>query len=196
MQCIEFLGMSRAGKTTQKNFLYERLSNEGARVTSLGRPNISFSDFGSVAEFHWFMIEHFEEGIKSNQDSDFVILDRGFYDRQVLLDFDYANAVLSDSDYGSIKQLLSQRRGFVDRGFIFLVSPGESLKRWSAQRSEGLDYSHLNEGLDSGDNFKGLNWLYGSYSALSRERGLQVIDGLNSKEANFDKILEGLLINA
>jgi len=195
MVCIELLGMSRAGKTTQKNSLLEKLSQDGVSVVTLERPKIPFSEFESTYHFHDFLINYFNENTELNKDKDFIILDRGLHDRQVLLYFDYKNSSISHDEYSALSKKLKESKSYVDKGFVFMVSPEESIKRWEAQKKQGLDYSYLNEGLNTGDDLICLQGFHQSYSALLDNPALERIEGLNSIEHNLNIILEGLKEN-
>jgi len=190
MICLELLGMSRAGKTTQKGYLLKVLQREGHSVTTLERPKIPFSEFGSVHDFHDYLISFFDEKIGASQNTDFVVLDRGLYDRQVLLDFDYGIGAISGGEYHKLQQRLEGVLPRVDKGLVFMISPEESLRRWDAQRAQGLDYSYLNEGLDSGDNMEGLANLHQRYSSLLDNPILKRIDGRDLTDINSRKIME------
>ena len=192
MICLELLGMSRSGKTTQKKRLQDKLSEDGLNIVTLERPKIPFSEFDSLAEFHDFLINFFSEKINANQDKDVIILDRGLYDRQVLLDFDYSNFALSLQEYSQLRTKIQQSLPEISRGYVFMISPEESLMRWGAQKAQGLDYSHLNGGLNSGDTVEGLTRLYQIYQSFLYDPKLQEVEGLASKEGISRKILEGL----
>ena len=195
MVCIELLGMSRAGKTTQKNSLLEKLNQDGVSAVTLERPKIPFSEFKSTYHFHDFLINYFNENIESNKDKDFIILDRGLYDRQVLLDFDYKDSAISHDEYSILSKKLTEAKVHVDKGYVFMVSPEESIRRWEDQRAQGLDYSHLNKGLNAGDDLTGLQNFHQGYSALLDNPVLEKIEGLDSREYNLNKILGGLKTN-
>jgi len=195
MICLELLGMSRAGKTTQKNRLLERLSQKSMSVVTLERPKIAFSEFESLFLFHDFLIKYFNDGIKLNRYKDFIILDRGLYDRQVLLDFDYCSSTISPREYAILKQKLTEAMGQVDNGFVFMIPPEESIRRWGMQRKQGLDYSHLNNGLCTGDDLEGLRMLYQMYSLILEGPKLERIEGFNSREENLGNILKKIQEN-
>jgi len=192
MICLELLGMSRAGKTTQRKLLQERLALEGFKATTLERPKIPFSEFNSLVDFHDFLIDFFRRGISSCDGQDFVILDRGLYDRQILLDFDYDNSSLSPEEYSRLRAKIQNNLRLIKKGYVFMVSPEESLKRWIAQREAGLDYSSLNLGLNSGDTLDGLSRLYRGYLALLKDTKLQQISGIDSKETCTESLIRGI----
>lgn len=188
MICLELLGMSRAGKTTQRQMLSERLDSEGINATTVERPKVPFSKFKSLYHFHDHLIDFFGEEITKNQDKDVIILDRGANDRSVLLSLDYQDKAVSSSEYEKLNHKLQELASEIDVGFLFMVSPEESLRRWGAQKTSGLDFSHLNKGLPLWDNYGGLKRLYDAYTTLVDKPHMQLIDGSNSIDSNFNKI--------
>jgi thymidylate kinase len=195
MACLELLGMSRAGKTTQKGYLLKALQQEGYGVVTLERPKIPFSEFGSVHDFHSYLIDFFDEEIEANLKADFIILDRGLYDRQVLLDFDHGIGAISEGEYHQLRQRLESVLPRVDKGLVFMLSPEESLRRWESQKTQGLDYSYLNNGLDSGDDMVGLSNLHRRYASLLDNPQLEKIDGGDLIDVNSRKIMEHIRKN-
>ena len=192
MVCIELLGMSRAGKTTQKNGLLKKLNDEGVNAITIERPKIPFSSFGSIYDFHRFLFDYLRREIDANSDKELVILDRGIHDRGVLLDFDYRLGEISGTEYRSLKRDLVSAESYIDQGFVFMVSPEESIRRWSGQVEAGMDSSYLNTGLNTGDNLRELGWMHGKYESLLANSKLQKIDGARSIEENHRQIAEAI----
>ena len=178
MACIEIFGMSRSGKTTQINALVDTLNREELSSVVVGRPMVPFKEFSSVPSFHRHYLNHLVDAIEANRDKDFVILDRGVYDRAVLLDFDLENGSISAREYRKLRRELEQNIPKVDTGFLFMVSPEESLRRYVSQRAKGLDFSYLNTGLISGDEPKNLETLYQMYQELEGLPKIKTIDAL------------------
>jgi thymidylate kinase len=196
MICLELLGMSRAGKTTQKQMLSERLQSKGVDSTTIERPKIPFNKFNSLYHFHDYLIDFFNEEIDKNKNKDVIILDRGGNDRGVLLNLDYKSNTISSSDYNALNSKLQELIPKIDIGFLFIVPPKESLKRWHAQKTKGLDFSHLNKGLPSWDNYRNLKTLYNAYSSLIDNQHIQPINGLDTIDSNFNKIFRSITKNA
>lgn len=192
MICLELLGMSRAGKTTQRQMLSEKLSSEGISATTVERPKVPFSKFKSLYHFHDHLIDFFREEITKNQDKDVIILDRGANDRSVLLSLDYKDKTISSPEYEKLNRKLQELASEINTGFLFMVSPEESLKRWDAQKTSGLDFSHLNKGLPSWDNYRNLKRLHGAYATLANKPHIQLIDGSDPIDSNFNKIFRGI----
>lgn len=196
MICLELLGMSRAGKTTQRKMLSERLYSERIDTTIIERPTIPFDEFKSLYHFYDYLLDFSNEEIDKNQDKDVVILDRGANDRGVILNLDYQDNLISSLEYEKLNYKLQGLVPKIDMGFLFMVPPEESLRRREAQKISGLDFSYLNHGLPLWDNYENLTRLYNSYSSLLGEPRIRFIDGLRSIDSNFNEIFGSILKNA
>ena len=192
MICLELLGMSRAGKTTHKNKLVKLMDDNQIETIGLSRPKIPFSEFDSAYHFHRFLIDYYNQEIDKNKDKDLIIIDRGFYDRSILLHFDYEHGQISDSKYNLLNNELKSLRNKVDCGFVFMIDPRKSLVRLPLQRLKGRDYSYLNKGLIDGEDLKGLSRLYELYDNLLKETTLKRIEGTNPIKINSNRIIEGV----
>lgn len=186
---LELLGMSRAGKTTQKQLLKKELDSEGSDVSMIERPKIPFSKFNSLYHFHNYLVNYFGRELEKNQDRDFVIVDRGAHDRQVLLELDYQDGNLSRREYGALSSDLRRISAKTNLGFLLMVSPEESISRWESQKEKGLDFSHLNKGLPSWDNYRDLKRLHDAYLPLVDNSKIRYVNGKDSVETNLHKIL-------
>jgi len=195
MQCIELLGMSRAGKTTQIEAITADLERQGLKTKVVGRPKVPFSTFGSPAEFHRHYLNYLFQNVAHAGSNDVVLLDRGFYDRVVLSQFDYEQGFLSGEEYAQIRQIVETGSALVGRGFLLLLSPEESLRRFVAQRKQGLDFSYLNKGMVDCDEPQNLEILYEKYKQLSGDPRLETIDANQSAEKTTRAILWSLKKN-
>ncbi|MHA1876047.1 MAG: hypothetical protein ACTSUC_06360 [Promethearchaeota archaeon] len=189
---IEFLGMSRAGKTTQIRRLTEILECRKLDVSLWTRPKVKFKDFKSPADFHQFIIEDMIKKYESNG-SDILIYDRGFYDRYALLEFDYKNKEISlDVKEDLQSYVLNMNKN--DHSFLFLVGPNLSLIRWKSQKKEGLDSSNLNKGMKTGDHLRGLKNLFSIYTKIMPNimKNYDFIFGESPLDKNSEKIINAL----
>src|SRR3989338_6783651 len=86
MKVIELFGMSRAGKTTQIRALSDRLRKIGLNFTSF-KPKTTFRESGGLERFHIQMYRDMQTAYRLGLTTglDFLIFDRGFNDRLVLL---------------------------------------------------------------------------------------------------------------
>ena len=99
---------------------------------------------------------------------DFLVYDRGFYDRIALLSADAGNGRV-DLEYARNMILhLNGKRGAVDVPLMFIVSPKISLDRWDGQRKKGMDSTAMNLGLNTMDDLQGLNYLEAIYLDIGK----------------------------
>lgn len=187
---LELLGMSRAGKTTQKQMLKEEFSLRGLDAHIIQRPKVPFSKFGSLYCFHDYLADYFGEELDKNVDRDVNIVDRGANDRKILLGLDYCDGNISRQEYRELKSKLDSVSAKTDLCFLFMVSPKESISRWKAQKEAGLDFSYLNDGLPSWDNYQDLKRLHNAYVPLVGGSGVIYIDGTGAIKNNFQRIME------
>jgi thymidylate kinase len=180
MKCIELFGMSRAGKTTQMNTLAKSAESQGLQMAAIGRPKIPFSSFPSPAHFHNYYLGYMVRMLEQNADKDFIVLDRGFYDRVVLAGFDQERGLITAEEHAHIRGEIDKHLPRIDTGFLLLLTPEESLRRFDSQRKHGLDFSYLNVGMVNCDEPGNLAILYQKYSALVGNPRLRVIDASRS----------------
>lgn len=192
---LEFLGLSRSGKSTQRNLLAGYLTSQHIPHKVLERPNVSFRQAGTAENFHRILFQHFSEGLSYGlaNPQEIVVLDRGFYDRSVLLQEDLASGSVSRDFAESLQAQILPNLGGIDHGFLFMVEPVVSLSRWDSQREEGLDSAHLNQGLTDLDTVEGLNRLHGAYTRLHEQYPHLVrIDGSQNRKLTHYRILTAL----
>lgn len=153
MTVVEFLGMSRAGKTTQISRLREYLREKNIKFLISGRPQIRFKDVNSLEDFHEMMYNHLLNHYKLYQEHkcDFLIYDRGFYDRMFLLQLDYKDKRVSEIFKEGLIRDISTGLNLIDIPIMLLIEERVSLERWQQQIREGLDNLMLSEGLDLRD---------------------------------------------
>jgi thymidylate kinase len=168
---IEFLGMSRSGKTTQVQLLASVLKDAGYSCTVVGSLTKSFQESETLEQWHILMYEYLCAAQEAHfrDSTDYLIYDRGFYDRLALLIADYAGGHVSETFRDELAGAIIPRLNHVDFAFVFLLSPELSLARWSRQRAEGLDRSSLDSGLDTRDNLEGLKYMAQVYRVLRTE---------------------------
>ena len=166
MLTVELFGLSRSGKTSALRGLLEEGDQKGYKCSSIGRAPIDFKDCSSVGDFHTRMLDYFESQLDNsgNQESDFLFLDRGPYDREVMLGVDHSAGLIGNRTYETERKRSLILQQVIDLPLLFLVDPEISEQRKRAQRSEGLDYSHLCDGLETNDELEGLRKLFRSYS--------------------------------
>lgn len=169
---IEFLGTSRSGKTTQVRLLVSALEDAGYSCTVVSRSTKSFEESETLEQWHRLVYQDLcatQEACSENP-TDYLIYDRGFYDRLALLTADYADGHISKTFHDELVGAIVARVVHIDFAFVFMISPELSLARWSRQRAEGLDRSSRSFGLDTRDNIEGLKYMGEVYRALRLER--------------------------
>ncbi len=188
MKLVEFLGVSRAGKTSQIRNTEKRLTSQGYDVVTIHRPDVPFSDYPSLYDFHMSLAEHFSSQIAANTHRDHILLDRGFLDRQTLARFDFGRGALSEEQYAAILDATETGIQVTGNFFLFIVPEEVSLARLAEQARLGLDNSHLNGGLsvEEADELKALVPLY---REIQNASGLTVVDGTNNFDQNSTLIL-------
>lgn len=168
---VEFFGMSRAGKSTQKSLLLQNLEKNGLKSVVFQRPNKTFREFGSLEAFNQYMVDEMSRAHDAyiGERADFLVYDRGFYDRIALLSADCGRGRV-DQEYTErmIKQL-NERKKVVNFPILFLVSPEISLERWSAQKRMNMDSTPMNLGLNTMDDLQGLRYLEGIYREIKKD---------------------------
>lgn len=194
MKLIEFLGVSRAGKTSQIQTTQDRLVSRGFDTTIVQRPKIPFSDYPSLYDFHMSLVDFFLAQIGREGARDYVLLDRGFLDRQTLAGFDFSRMALSQQQYDQICAAVGDGLHQTDDFFLFFVPREISLGRIPVQASNGLDYSHLNGGL-SVDEPDELDAMIPLYQRLREYERLTTISGTDDFEYNNGLILRRVLGN-
>jgi len=198
MTIIEFFGMPRTGKTSQISALRGYFEKNDISFLICGRPRIRFKDTGSLEEFHNLIYAHLLNhfGIYSRKKPDFLVYDRGFYDRLFLLRMDYEDRRVSKQFMRTLVKNLTACLPLVDIPLMLLIEAKDSIERLQSQRDEGLDYSLFNEGLDFRENtLEGLDEYHKGYKSLSAEfEKIRVIDSGESKEKVFTKIRKNLEI--
>lgn len=178
MKTIEFLGLSRAGKTTQQEALARLLDSEGYRCARVSRPPIRFSDCNGLEDFHIQLFGAFVRARQSAETAgcDFAIYERGFYDRLVLLDADAEQGLVSPTFYIGMHQRVTEQFPLVTYPILFKLTPETSLARWDEQKRKGLDNSHLCAGLDMRDSLHELKSLGERYTEAQIKYGLLEVD--------------------
>lgn len=193
MLTIELFGLSRTGKTSTLRSLERHFVSSGQRCQVIVRAPISFRDCNGLEDFHVKMASYFEQKMAEVQGSspDYILMDRGPYDREVMLQADHADGKLSSVSYGQIKGSLLRLQPKVDLPLLFMVDPVTSLARVHSQRDEGLDYSHMCAGLNTRDNVAELTNLFDRYATFQQTKPEIVrVDAYGSLEENLKLVLE------
>ncbi len=170
MLTIELFGLSRTGKTSTLRGLASTLEGKGQRCAVIGRPPIDFKECKDLEDFHERMLRYLETHVPESKGTnpDYLLMDRGPYDREIMLEADHADGQVSTPFYATAMTRLLRLQTEIDIPLLFLVEPATSLARVHMQRDEGLDYSHMCVGLNTRDTPVELGGLFDRYTALQR----------------------------
>jgi thymidylate kinase len=169
---VEIFGISRTGKTSTLLGLVSHFEKSGESCEVIARPPIDFKSCASLEDFHDKILSYLETNIPRLKGGKprYLLMDRGPYDREVMLDADYMDSQIGRGFYVEAKERLARLQTGIDLPLMFLITPETSLARIGTQRDEGLDYSHLCVGLNTRDTLEGLGQLYAKYVAFQKEK--------------------------
>src|SRR3989344_1722911 len=168
MLAIELFGLSRAGKTSTLRSLVSHFQEKGEKCEVIGRAPVDFKNCSDLEEFHHQMILYLEQRVPEakSRNPDYVLMDRGPYDREIMLKVDCDDGQVGSEFYEAAIQRLFRLQPQVDLPLLFLVDPATSIARIKSQKDEGLEYSYLCAGLNTREGVAGLSRLFDSYIAL------------------------------
>lgn len=192
MLTIELFGLSRTGKTSTLRSLEKHFVSEGQGCQVIARAPISFRDCNGLDDFHVKMASYFGQKMEEAQrgNPDYVLMDRGPYDRELMLEADHAEGQVSGGSYVRLKDLLLRLQPKVDLPLLFMIDPATSLARVHSQRDEGLDYSHMCAGLNTRDSPSELTKLFQRYATFQQTKPEIVrVDAYGSPGENLNLVL-------
>ncbi|MEK6915545.1 MAG: hypothetical protein AABW89_03325 [Nanoarchaeota archaeon] len=193
MLTIEIFGLSRTGKTSTLRNLEAHFGSQGQKCEVITRAPINFKDCSGLEDFHFRMASYFEQRIAEAQakNPDYVLMDRGPYDREVMLRADNEDGELSASFYQQTSSRLERLQPLVDLPLLFMVEPATSLARIHSQRDEGLDYSYMCAGINTRDNMGELTKLFDRYAQFQIAKPEIIrVNAYGSKEETRILVLE------
>ncbi len=155
MKVIEFFGIPRAGKTTQRKKLVQRLQEEGLKYRIFRKPRKLLEKTRNLEELNFVyfeaMVQFYERG--KQKEVDYLIFDRGLYDRIALITADYKRGEISSSFRTKLISQLESKIEQITHPFLFLVTPEISLQRKKEQRKcgqRGYSITHIPLPKDKG----------------------------------------------
>lgn len=180
MKIIEFLGMARAGKTTQLNHLQKYLEAKGYRVVVLTDRDRAESLHTPPSESIAYLLTFFSaviEFVFEHKDTaDYLLIDRGFADVAVWADVHVAMGDMTPEECGAVKVSFARFLEMVDMTFFFDVPVDVALER----HERGSEHQAVD---DLAMNRKWLDVLAESYAKNAASfPGLVCIDGLQDAE--------------
>lgn len=180
MKIIEFLGMARAGKTTQINRLHKYLEGRGYRVAVLTDRERGESLHTPPSESLAYLLTFFSaviEFVFEHKDTaDYLLIDRGFADVAVWADVHVAMGGITPEECDAVKISFARFVETVDMTFFFDVPVEIALER----HEEGSEHQAVD---DIAMNRKWLDVLAESYAKNAASfPGFVRIDGLQDAE--------------
>ena len=175
MKVIEFLGMPRAGKTTQLRGLETYLKKRGNKVDVLWDRERALELLTPPDQAMAYQLVFFsyviEEYYKAQKEIvDYFIIDRGFQDALVWADVLHFLGDFTEKEKEANKECFSKLVNFVDKTFYFSLPLDVVMKRHDNAEHEAVD--------DVAMNMKYMEALEKAYQCnLKPFRNLSTIDG-------------------
>jgi thymidylate kinase len=126
-------------------------------------------------------------------DINYLVFDRGYIDRSIMLAQDKRDGRVSDNFARSLQTSLYPRKYLVHHPFLFMVSPEISLDRLAAQRIEGS--VSKSEGLELRKDQTRLAQLYDDYAKLQTRERVITVDGTMDRDSILSLVFNSLGIN-
>lgn len=187
MKVIEFLGMARAGKTTQINLLKKHLQKQGFKVAVLTdrerASSLATPPTEGLAYTLVFFAAVVESYYKHKDSADYLLVDRGIYDVPVWADVRRHFKEISRAENEALKNCFKRFTNFVDAVVFFENAIDLSLDRHTKTKHEAVDEVAMNKPW--------LTTLANSYKNNKRPKGKMIkIDGRDNKRKVYEKIVK------
>lgn len=176
---IEFIGMGRAGKTTQINLLKDNLEQKGysvkiitdrERASKLSIPHTELIGYKIV-----FAAKALDELFKYKKQFDFILIERGFNDAIVWFDAEQELRNISSERVSQLRDTFIEYANQVDKVVCLLASLEEAKQRQEELTKEQKDkfekfiigeyaVALRNNYLKNKDTFKDKLYIDGNYS--------------------------------
>lgn len=137
MRVIEFTGSPKSGKSALINRLYEALSeNLLVKIINNGFRNCPFRDDDN-AVYHQQLWSTFSiansllESFHEIQKPDIMLIDRGFWDRSIWIEYLYGEGELSKNEYNFLIETVGGLLPTIDLVFNIIIPGSESVNRQS-----------------------------------------------------------------
>lgn len=187
MKLIEFVGMPRAGKSTQINLLCKALRKRGHTVKVITdrfrASQIKTPPSEVIAYKLVFYAKALEDYIKSKNKYDYVIVDRGFYDSVIWFDVEKILKHITPKRAAELKNTFVEFMKQVDKTVCLMVDVSEATRRHTKTKHMKVD--------DVGMRKEYLIALKKSYQQNKRKLGNCLYTTvLDSPEALHERILK------
>ncbi len=131
------------------------------------------------------MLKYYE----NQTEVDYLIYDRGFYDRLALSTADYERGSLEEPFKNEFVGNLEGKLATVDVPLLLLVDPETSLARKEIQIREGL-HEYFTTNIPLPKDIGWLQHLYDVYSSLKEKyHGIHIIDSKKTKEEVHQEVV-------
>ncbi len=148
MKVIEFVGMARAGKTTQVNLLKSYLESKGFAVTVLTDRERALSLHTPPSEGLAYTLAFFVAAIETYYESlpkaDYLLIDRGFYDATVWADVHFKLGDISQEECIALQTTFKPLTKLVYKTFYFKVPINVALARHEKTEHQPVDDVAMN----------------------------------------------------
>ncbi len=192
MLTIELFGVSRTGKTSTLRKLVSRLEQQGETCAIVSRAPLAFKDCKGLEDFHDQMFRYMETSLQEHTATrpNYIVMDRGPYDREIMLEADHADGQVSSGFYRGMIERIESLQQSIDLPLLFMIDPRTSLARIPTQIDEGLAYVQMCEGLNTRDNTNELQRLHDRYSRLQQIKpAISLIDTSGTADNSVESVL-------
>jgi thymidylate kinase len=183
---LEFSGMPHSGKSTQIKLLMQDFKSKNISYTLVDDRLLDLEPIhGSFYEYNKIILEKIIDAYNNWKDSpaEYIVFDRGYYDRFAWPFSDYANKKCSLDEKNNLLELLKNYNVETDSIFLFMIPPKVSIRRLEKPRSA------IDELIFTMDY---LPELFNAYKKVSKEfypkDKTVFINGMDSIEKNYEKI--------
>ena len=149
MKLIEFLGMPRAGKTTQIDRLKFYLESKGFRVALLTDRERAQSLKTPPSEGLAYTLAFFTASVEAYYEhlhkADYLLIDRGFNDVAVWSDVRFALGEISQEERDALKTIFDRFKKLVNKTFYFKVPSEIGLARHEKGEDQAVDRVAMNK---------------------------------------------------
>lgn len=190
MKVIEFVGMARAGKTTQIDRLKTYLESKGHRVAVLTDRERAQSLKTPPSEGLAYTLTFFATVVEAYyahlNEAGYLLIDRGFNDVAVWSDVRYSFGEISQEERDALKTTFERFKKLVDRTFYFKVPIDIGLTRHEKTEHQAVDEVAMNK--------KWLEVLENAYEKNQRSfTNVVIVNGVQEAdvvEAQIIKVIE------
>jgi thymidylate kinase len=189
MKVIEFIGMARAGKTTQIDRLKSHLESQGQRVVVLSDRERAQSLKTPPNEGLAYTLIFFAAAIEAYythlNEVDYLLIDRGFNDVAVWSDVRFSFGEISREESDALKIVFERFKQLVDQTIYFKVPIEVGLSRHQNTQHQAVDDVAMNK--------KWLEVLQSSYEKnLKSFKNVISIDGTQEVNVVEAQVVEAI----